>query len=72
MRLIPKKQENLGHLQTAARHAYESRWWALRLCVQQDALAATLVDDAVVLLDGHDGNEPIIIDVLVDERFLAR
>ena len=38
----------------------------------KDALAATLVDDAVVLLDDHDGNVPTVTDVLVDERFWAR
>ena len=56
------------HLRTAARCAYEARWWALLSCAQQSALAATLVDDAVVLLDGHDGAEPVIADVLVAHR----
>ena len=35
------------HLQRAARTAFASRWWALLSVAQQDALAATLVDDAV-------------------------
>ena len=55
------------HLQLAARLAFESRWWALLSCAQQDALAATLVDDGVLLLDGHDGAIPEAADVILDE-----
>ena len=54
-------------LQVSARLAFERRWWALLSCAQQDALAATLVDDAVELLDGHDDAPPLVADVLVDE-----
>ena len=49
------------------RLAYESRWWALHSCTQQDALAATLVDDGVVLLDGNDTFEAPLIEALVDQ-----
>ena len=52
------------HLQLAARLSYENRWWALLSCAQQDSLAATLVDDAVCLLDGRDGWEPAVVDVV--------
>ena len=47
--------------------AYEARWWALLSCAQQDTLAATLVDDGLLLLDGHDAALPLIVDVIVDE-----
>ena len=55
------------HLQVAARRAYESRWWAMLSCTQQDSLAATLVDDGLLLLDGHDASEPNLVELLVDE-----
>ena len=54
------------HLQLAARLAFESRWWALLSCAQQDALAATLVDDGILLLDGHDGAVPEAADVVLE------
>ena len=40
-------------------------------CTQQDTLAATLVDDAILLLDGHDAAEPAVSEVLVDELHSA-
>ena len=55
------------HLQLSARLAFESRWWALVSCAQQDALAATLVDDGIIVLDGHDAAVPELAEVLVDE-----
>ena len=54
------------HLQLSARIGFESRWWALLSVAQQDALAASLVDDGIVALDGHDGAEPPLIDIIVD------
>ena len=54
------------HLQLSARIAFESRWWALLSIAQQDSLAATLVDDGVLLLDGHDAVVPLVTDVVVD------
>ena len=56
------------HLQAASRCALEARWWALLSCCQQDAVAATLVDDAVGLLDGQDAPAPPLVDTLVCER----
>ena len=56
-----------NHLQTATRLAYESRWWALLSCTQQDCLAATLVDDGLLLLDGLDALEPELTEVIVDQ-----
>lgn len=53
------------HLRLSTRLAYESRWWAMLSCTQQDTLAATLVDDAILLLDGHDAGEPELMDVLI-------
>ena len=55
------------HLQLSARLAYEARWWAMLSCTQQGALAATLVDDGVLVLDGHDAAEPVAAEVLVDQ-----
>ena len=57
------------NLQLSARLAFESRWWALLSCAQQDSLAATLVDDGILLLDGHDASLPLVADVMVDEAF---
>ena len=54
------------HMQTAYRCALEVRWWSMLSCVQQDALAATLHDDSVLLLDGHDGEAPPAAEVIVD------
>ena len=62
-----RAREAPRYLQLAARLAFERRWWALLSCTQQDTLAATLVDDAVLLLDGHDDLPPELVDVLVDE-----
>lgn len=59
------------HMRVSARLAYESRWWAMLSCTQQDTLAATLVDDAILLLDGHDAAEPEVSEVLVDELHSA-
>ena len=56
-------------LQLSARLAFERRWWALLSCAQQDALAATLVDDAVPLLDGHDGEPVSAAEVVLGEAF---
>ena len=55
------------HLQLSARLAFEARWWALLSCTQQDTLAATLVDDSLFLLDGHDAANPFDVDVIIDE-----
>ena len=54
------------HMRLAARLAYESRWWFMLSCTQQDTLAATLVDDAILLLDGHDAAAPELSEVLMD------
>ena len=62
-----RAREAPGYLQTAARRALEARWWALLSCAQQGALAATLVDDAVRLLDGCDVPAPELAEILVDE-----
>ena len=61
-----KSREAPNHARKAARIAWESRWWAILSVAQQDTLAATLVDDAVPLLGGHDGEEPTLPDVIYD------
>ena len=55
-----------AQVQLSVRIAFESRWWALLSIAQQDSLAATLVDDGVLLLDGHDAAVPLVTDVVVD------
>lgn len=65
-----KARAEPAYLQLAARIAYESRWWALLSCTLQDAVAASLIDDVVALMDGHDAALPLTTDVLADE--LAR
>ena len=57
-----------SHLQLSARLGFERRWWAILSCTQQDCLAATLVDDGVLLLDGHDAAVPEVVDVVFAER----
>ena len=54
------------HLQLATRTALVGRWWALLSVAQQDALAATLVDDCPLALDGHDGAEPAFSELVAD------
>ena len=51
-------------LRTTIMHAFIARWWAFLSCTQQNALAATLVNDAVVLLDGADSALPDDFDAL--------
>ena len=61
-----RAREAPRHLQLSTRLAFEARWWALLSCAQQDALAATLVDDRLLLLAGHDGQQPELVDVIVE------
>ena len=53
-------------LRAAARTAWVARWTSLLSVAAQSALAATLVDDAVVVLDGTDGATPSHADVCLD------
>ena len=53
-------------LQSTARAAWVARWTRLLSVAAQCALAATLVDDAVVVLDGRDGSTPSHADVCLD------
>ena len=54
------------HLRRSAQLAWSSRWWAMLSVSAQGALAAAILDDAVSVLDGHDGQEPALTDVLLD------
>ena len=56
------------HLQLAAKLAYEAGWWAILSRAQEDALAATLVDDGLLRLDGHEAGDPEVVEFLVDQR----
>ena len=53
-------------LRLSATLGWEQRWWAMLSVAAQSALASTLVDDAVVLLDGRDGQDPLLCDVCMD------
>ena len=53
-------------LQLSARVGWETRWWTMLSVCVQDALAATLVEDAAEVLDGVDGAMPELGEVLVD------
>ena len=57
------------HLRNDARSAFERRWWSLLSIAQQDALAATLVDDGLTTLDGHDGACPFVVDVIHESAY---
>ncbi len=59
-----KARESPRRLRTSAFCVFQARWWSLLSCAQQDSLAATLVDDAVPLLDGTDAPEPPLADLL--------
>ena len=52
-----------AHLRQVAWTALETRWWNLLSVAQQDALAASLVDDRLLTLDGHDIVEPTLVHV---------
>ena len=54
------------HLRRSAQLAWSSRLWAMPSASGQSALAAAILDDAVSVLDGHDGQEPALTDVLLD------
>ena len=63
---VARAREAPSHLRFAAALGWQRRWWSMIAVAAQDSLAATLVDDAVVLLDGQDGPEPLLSDVLGD------
>jgi len=54
------------HLRRSAQLAWTARWWAMLSIAAQNTLAATILDDAVPVLDGFDGEEPALTDVLLD------
>ena len=54
-----------SHLRAAYRRALEARWWAMLSCTQQNALAATLHDDSVVLLDEIEKAHPDTFNILL-------
>ena len=54
-------------LRRAAARAWRSRWVTMLSVACQDALAATLVDDGVQLLDSVSTGSPLSVDVWLDE-----
>ena len=55
-------------VRTSARVAWLRRWATMLGVAIQDSLAATLVDDGVVALDGHDGEAPLDVDLWAAEE----
>ena len=53
-------------LQASLRVAWAARWWALLSVAAQEALAASLVEPSLQLLDGWDAAEPSLDDLLLD------
>ena len=54
-------------LRRSTARAWEARWWAMLSVAVQNALAATLVDDAPHLLHGWAGDGPPLGELLRDE-----
>ena len=52
-------------VRTSARAAWLRRWATILGVAIQDAVAATLVDDGVATLDGHDGATPLDVELWV-------
>ena len=61
-----KAREAPELLRASLRHAWAARWWALLSVAAQDALAASLTEPSLALLDGEDGAEPTLGDLLLD------
>ena len=70
VRLLAKAKARQAPEEKRARVAagWASRWWSLLAAAGRNALAATLVDDSPLTLDGVDGAEPEWPDVLLDNN----
>ena len=55
-------------LRKAAARAWRARWLCMLSVCVQDALAATLVDEGLSLLDSHGGPPPNATEVWLDDR----
>ena len=53
-----------ARVKRAAAVGWLRRWWAMVSVSAQDSLAATLVDDGMLLLDGQDGAMPCLGDIV--------
>ena len=51
-------------LRHSAAVGWQRRWWAMIAVTAQDSLAATLIDDGVILLDGREGAMPCLAEVV--------
>ena len=58
-----RAREAPAPLRAAAAAAWRRRWLTLLSVAQQDSLAASLVDDGLLMLDGCDGIAPTDVDV---------
>ena len=61
-----KVRESLEILCASLAAGWYSRWWAILSVASQDALAASLSEASLRLLDAADGLVPTIDDVLLD------
>ena len=61
-----KSRQYPPRLRASAAVGWRKRWWSVLAVSAQDALAATLVDDGVLLLDGGDDHIPELSAVLLD------
>ena len=58
-------------LQRTAARAWRSRWLTMLSVAVQDALAATLVDEGLTMLDADDSKPPLSVEVWLDGRSAA-
>jgi hypothetical protein len=59
-----RAREAPARVRQAAASGWRRRWWAMLSVAAQDSLASTLVDDSLLLLDGQDGVEPVLSDIV--------
>ena len=60
-----KADEAPAVLKASLRQRWAARWWALLSVSAQDALAASLAEESLRLLDGRDAEAPPLSDVLL-------
>ena len=63
---LGKAQEEPQVLRRQAARAWRARWQTMLAVAAQDALAATLTQEGVLLLDAATGQEPTSVDVWLD------
>ena len=61
-----KARQAPQRVRVAAQLGWERRWWSMLSVAVQDALASTLVEDGVEVLDGVDGDPPSLCCLLAE------